>query len=428
MYEGALLINEHTVADLIEARSAEKQEEIAEAHQEVTKIFGPEIWHADAAGEYELRIYDLNTEEMAMTLELRVIGDESPSSTSKISLSQWEKYVKGRYSLGTFYQVDHIESAGGKISFVLHLNVMVDGRLYREVKGKISLPISGAAPRAGQTETSVPSQTPINGSTEGTQDIQGSAPVSTEQVQTTVQNQEFDEDPFEQDFTALKVGNVIRMGYYEQDGNVENLREPIEWKVISVNKKKNVALVTSVYALESIPFGTAGDEEEYTKAGLNWKTSGIREWLNEEFYRQCFTEAERKRIRQVSNVTKDPSGRFTTKDYVFLLSQIEAKRYFGRVEKLKCEATPYVMEKLGSDSPAIAADGYCLWWVREMTRAVKVNRNGEIKKNTVNEAGYVYGSRGLAMFLRKIGAKTYEENVALVRPAMWIKFDAAPKE
>ena len=232
----------------------------------------------------------------------------------------------------------------------------------------------------------------------------------------------------DQDYTELKDGQIIRMGYYEQDGNLENFREPIEWKVISINKKKHVALVVSVYALESMPYGTAGDEEEYTKPEINWKSSGIREWLNGEFYEKTFTEAEKKRIRRASNVTKDPSGRFTTKDYVFLLSQIEARRYFGTAEKLKCEATPYVMEKLGSDSAAIAKDGYCLWWVREMARAVKTNRQGQVVRNSRNEAGYIYGGRGLRMFLRKTGAKTYEENAALVRPAMWIKFDPAPKK
>ena len=232
----------------------------------------------------------------------------------------------------------------------------------------------------------------------------------------------------DQDYTELKDGQIIRMGYYEQDGNLENFREPIEWKVISINKKKHVALVVSVYALESMPYGTAGDEEEYTKPEINWKSSGIRGWLNGEFYEKTFTEAEKKRIRRASNVTKDPSGRFTTKDYVFLLSQIEARRYFGTAEKLKCEATPYVMEKLGSDSAAIAKDGYCLWWVREMARAVKTNRQGQVVRNSRNEAGYIYGGRGLRMFLRKTGAKTYEENAALVRPAMWIKFDPAPKK
>ena len=238
-----------------------------------------------------------------------------------------------------------------------------------------------------------------------------------------VSGDSFAEEKIDQDFTDLKIGNVIRMGYYEQDGNIENNREPIEWKVISQNKRKKVALVATVYAIETMSYGIAGDEEEYTKTGLNWKTAAIREWLNGEFYESNFTEEEKERIRLATNVTKDPSGRFTTKDHVFLLSQIEAKRYFKTKKGLCCEATPYVINKLGDDSTAIAKDGYCLWWVREMAQAVKVDRRGEKKRNTFNEAGYVYGGRGMAMYLRKKGAKTFEENVALVRPAMWIRYD-----
>ena len=182
--------------------------------------------------------------------------------------------------------------------------------------------------------------------------------------------------------------------------------------------------MTTVYALETLPFGTLGNEEEYGEPGFNWKNSGIRQWLSEEFYENCFTDSETRRIRLASNVTKDPSGRFTTKDYVFLLSQTEARRYMKTVQGLTCEATPYVLEKLGTDSPAIAEDGYCLWWVRELTKAVKTNRNGEkINNGSVNEAGYVYGSKGMAKFLRNQGAKTYEADQALVRPAMWIRFD-----
>ncbi|MBR2823426.1 MAG: hypothetical protein IKE24_07060 [Clostridia bacterium] len=414
MYEGALLITEDTVEELAEARAEAAEEPAKEAEAEdpaAAETYGPDIWHGDASGEYELRIYDLNTEELTLTLDLREkAGGET--TTSKISLSQWERYTQKRYTLGTFYQVEQASAAGGKLSFMLHLNAMVDGRLYRDVKGKITVRLPGAA---GQAEGT--------GSPAGTEGSGGAS----EPAQ-TVREQEFEEDPFEQDFTGLKPGDVIRMGYYEQDGNTDNLREPLEWKVISVNKKKNVALVTTVYAIESMPYGTAGDEEEYTRVGFNWKTCGLREWLEKEFYSSSFTEAEKKRIRTATNVTKDPSGRFTTKDKVFLLSQIEARRYFGTAKKLKCEATPYVLAKLGSDSPAIAPDGYANWWVRELTRAALALRNGDHKPKTYNEAGYVFGGRGMAQFMRKRGAKTNEENIALVRPAMWIKFDAADKD
>ena len=224
-----------------------------------------------------------------------------------------------------------------------------------------------------------------------------------------------------QDFSNVKVGDILKMGYYEQDGNEENLREPIEWKVLSINKRKNVGIIVSVKGLEAISYGTPG-EDQTLEVGFNWKNSYLREWLNGEFYDNCFSAAEKKRIRLASNVTADPSGRFTTKDYVFLLSVEEGKRYLKTKAGLACEATPHALEKLDLSQGAITQDGYCTWWMRDMMNAAKNDRHGNFRKNTHNDVVYISGSTGTRYYLKHIGLAPNLEQIAVVRPAMWVKF------
>lgn len=409
LYEGALLVSEETVKEIAEkweedAGGEEAADYVTEGSEEPAlsaEIYGSEIWHRDPTGAYELRIYDFDPETLTIMIDLRATDNPNRASKGRIDLSQWQKYTEGRFSVGTFYQVDGISVQDEKISFTLHMNVLVDGRLHREVRGKIALKLPTEKSSGSGTATATATEEEEN---------------------------PFDEPLIEQNFTDLAVGDIIKMGYYEQDGDESNLREPIEWKVISLNKKKAMALVVSVYALESRPYGVAGDETEYDRDGFNWKNSDLRTWLNGDFYSQNFTAKEKKRIRQASNVTKDPSGRFTTKDYVFLLSAVEAPRYMKTPKGLTCMPTAAVLQKLGADSPAITKDGSCKWWLREMVRAVKLDRKGNNPKKTYNIAGYVSGSTGMLDYRKKIGLTTYEEGQALVRPAMWIKYDSSKKK
>ena len=83
--------------------------------------------------------------------------------------------------------------------------------------------------------------------------------------------------------------------------------------------------------------------------------------------------------------------------------------------------TEHTKQRLSEEG--ITKDGYCLWWIRDMARTAKYNKKGEYRKNTFNEAGFIYGSKGLQQFLRKKGGKVYRDDLAAVRPAMWIKYD-----
>ena len=333
-----------------------------------------------------------------MKAEIREAKSQTVRSRTTLNLSSWEKYRKSRQTIDTFCKVDSIAEEDGKISFRLYMNLLLDGRLYQELKGKISL----TRP-----------------------EVRGNAKAGTDDGEQAAEPPEewtHPETPYAQDFSNVKIGSVLRIGFYEQDGNEENLREPIEWQVLTINKKKNIGLVVSVKGLETMSYGKPGDASQATEIGLNWKHSYLREWLNGDFYKNSFTPAEKGRIRLASIITSDPTGRFRTKDHVFLLSVTEGKRYMHTKQGLACEATPHALEKLDLSQGVVTLNGYCTWWMREMMNAVKTDRQGRLKANTHNDVVYISGDTGTKFYMRKVGLAPHLDNVAVVRPAMWVKF------
>ena len=101
---------------------------------------------------------------------------------------------------------------------------------------------------------------------------------------------------------ALKVGDTLSIGFYEQDGDMDNGTERIHWTVLDV--QDGTALLLSEKAL---------DAKFYFGA---WEGSDVQEWLNGEFYDTVFHDEYEKRV-----IVGD-------RDKVFLLSAEEAKQYF----------------------------------------------------------------------------------------------------
>ena len=89
---------------------------------------------------------------------------------------------------------------------------------------------------------------------------------------------------------ALKANDTITFGSYEQDGNLENGPEPIEWLVLGV--KDNRALLISKYILAYREMHSIRDE-------YNWTTSELRQWLNEDFFYKAFKNSEKLRMVRI---------------------------------------------------------------------------------------------------------------------------------
>lgn len=92
--------------------------------------------------------------------------------------------------------------------------------------------------------------------------------------------------------------NTIKFGKYEQDNNVENGKEDIEWIVVTVDD--NSALLLSKYILDDI--------EYHNDMGITtWEDSYIRKWLNSDFYNDAFDEDEKKLVLEIVNNNTIPA-------------------------------------------------------------------------------------------------------------------------
>lgn len=133
-------------------------------------------------------------------------------------------------------------------------------------------------------------------------------------------------------FASAKPGNELQFGTYEQDNNLSNGAEPIEWIVLANEGDK--IFVLSKYMLDT------GDIVEWTKT-VTWATSEEREWLNSTFYEDVFSEEEKRCILKSDISTPDTEGTIShkydqpfysyggadTSDFLFFLSYDEVVKY-----------------------------------------------------------------------------------------------------
>lgn len=115
-----------------------------------------------------------------------------------------------------------------------------------------------------------------------------------------------------------QAGDRVYFGSYDQDNNLSNGKETIEWHVLEADEETITLLAATV--LDSFVW------DDTTADGVIWENSRIRKWLNHEFYENAFSEEEQSRI-QLSTLPE--SGFNDTKDYVYLLSLVELLDYFG---------------------------------------------------------------------------------------------------
>ena len=130
------------------------------------------------------------------------------------------------------------------------------------------------------------------------------------------------------------VGNYVIFGNYPQTNDV-NDNSPIEWLVLESDGE--TALLISRYALDCKPYN-----ERYE--ATTWETCTLRSWLNSEFFNKAFSTEEKQYILQ-SDVSADKNPKYSTnpgnatKDNVFLLSIVEANKYFKSDDARKCAPT-----------------------------------------------------------------------------------------
>ena len=152
-------------------------------------------------------------------------------------------------------------------------------------------------------------------------------------------------------FSNAQVGDIVTFGNYEQDNDISNGSEPIEWLVLARDKDR--ILVISRYGLDCKPYHT-----EWST--VSWQSCTLRSWLNEFFLRTAFTEEEQMLIPTVNRYTT--GGNQKIWERVFLLESAEAIRFFPSDEKRKCEPTAYAIAQGCYTTSDL---GNCWWWMND---------------------------------------------------------------
>lgn len=192
---------------------------------------------------------------------------------------------------------------------------------------------------------------------------------------------------------ASDVGEIVKLGSYEQDDNQSNGKEEIEWIVLS--KENDMTLLISRYALDCKKY-------HYTYGDSTWEISDLRKWINTDFFNNAFGDSEQKMLQSITLRNNDNSeygvdGGNDTKDKVFILSVEEIEKYFSSETERVCMPTQYAIEKGAGRSD----NGTCCWWLRspgsQQGCAMRITTYGDYTNN------YWVG------------------NFETVRPAIWVK-------
>ena len=162
-------------------------------------------------------------------------------------------------------------------------------------------------------------------------------------------------------FGKINAGDYISFGSYPQTSSGDD-NTPIEWLVLESDEE--TALLISRYALDCKRYNEK-------KEDITWETCTLRGWLNNEFFNKAFSAEEKQYILQ-SDVSADKNPEYSTnpgnatKDNVFLLSIVEANKYFKSDDARKCAPTDYAIQQgaYTSDSYKVEGRRACWWWLR----------------------------------------------------------------
>lgn len=205
---------------------------------------------------------------------------------------------------------------------------------------------------------------------------------------------------------------VVEFGSYEQDNNQENGKESIEWLVLDEQDGKKFLL--SKYALDCMPSDYGENSNTYT-----WEENSLRNWLNNEFFNEAFSDSEIKRICNTKVYAEYPEDEIETpsssehiyyihdnkkyvNDSLFLLSILEVQKYFNAPNNsLLCKATKYAKANSYDINYRKEKDFYVWWWLRN-------NNNSFIVGGDIHHIFSFLDTRNYF-------------NGGFVRPAMWVE-------
>lgn len=158
--------------------------------------------------------------------------------------------------------------------------------------------------------------------------------------------------------TLPEIGSEITFGHYEQDEDLTNGQEPIEWIVLDVDEENQKAFLLSKYCLETRVVYPE-------RVPMYWGASTLREWMNGEFLNAAFTAEEQEKILITTVTNENPHGMkgagADTEDKLYLLSHEEILHYFPEQSSRMAYATEHAKAQgctIGETT------GACRWWLR----------------------------------------------------------------
>ena len=208
-------------------------------------------------------------------------------------------------------------------------------------------------------------------------------------------------------YRAAEKGSIVSFGHFEQDNDLSNGPEPIQWIVL--DKIDGQLLLLSASCLKGMAYNTAA----FTP--VTWETSSLRAWLNEDFFSSAFTEEEKALILTVSNENPDhsivetPGGR-DTRDRVFVLCERDTVIYLNDPVDQEAVGKAPTTEYAKANGLQTDEEGNASWWLRSPGMyeyiAQFVDQNGEPYTN---------------------GASTDIDYLCGVRPVMWLDTNPSPE-
>ena len=221
------------------------------------------------------------------------------------------------------------------------------------------------------------------------------------------------------------VGDKITFGYYEQNGDTTDGKEPIKWRILETDKEDRRLLLLSEYVLDAQAYHTSS-------SSITWENCSLRSWLNSTFLNDAFSETEQAMIQTThltnpNNLNTNVAGGNDTDDKIFLLGLSDVYGedtnysaghwYFNSSDsRIEYETKYTVVNRSfgyayldGSDTKCTLSnytENRCSapWWLRSpgysSGDAANVNRLG-------NVAFFGYGVNDVA-----IG----------IRPALWVQY------
>lgn len=200
---------------------------------------------------------------------------------------------------------------------------------------------------------------------------------------------------------SANVGELVSFGTYEQDNDESTTNEEILW--IVVDKTETEIKLLSLYALDALSMMRPNEP-------MNWETSLVREFLNNEFFNKAFTASEQQKIKSVTvkntpNPIHGTDNGNDTIDKVYIFSLEEVVEYYGIdgynegvYENIFAHASQLCASKgVWLEDPTSTR---CWWWLRSAggseTNAAEVGSFGYISFNGTNAANpELGGSRGI---------------------------------